>query len=161
MNTPNSHDVKVLNALAAGAVDSADGYAEAAAVTEDARYRDLFARRSEERRRIATELQDAVHGLGGQPEDDSSILAKAQRAFTDIKHALVRDEATALHSVERGEEHLHARFEHALADESLSATTKETIRRAYAAVKVGQDQMQDLRRSLEGQHDADNPLFPQ
>lgn len=161
MNAPNSHDIKVMNGLAAGAMDSADGYAEAAASTEDARHRDLFLQRSQERRQIAAELQDAVLALGGQPDDDSSILAKAQRAFTDIKHALVRDEATALHSVERGEEHLQSRFEHALADDALSATTKETIRRAHASVKLGQEQMHDLRRSLEGQHDADNPLYPQ
>ena len=31
--------------------------------------------------------------MGGQPEDEGSILAKAQRAFMDIKHALMRDEA--------------------------------------------------------------------
>ena len=161
MNAPNSHDIKVLNHLAVGAVDSADGYAEAAAETEDPRYRDLFLRRSEERRQVASDLQAAVRDMGGQPEDEGSILAKAQRAFMDIKHALMRDEAAVVGSVEGGETHLRAGFEHALADAALSATTKETIRRAYAAVKIGQDEMHVLRRSLEGQHDADNPLYPQ
>ena len=42
----------------------------------------------------------------------------------------------------------------ALDDDSLSATTRETIRRAQAAVKSGHDEMHVLRRSLEGQHDA-------
>ena len=161
MNAPNSHDIKVLNHLAVGAVDSADGYAEAAAETEDPRYRDLFLRRSEERRQVASDLQTAVRGMGGQPEDEGSILAKAQRAFMDIKHALLRDEAAVVGSIEGGETHLRARFDHALADAALSATTKETIRRAYAAVKTGHDEMHLLRRSLEGQRDADNPLHPQ
>ncbi|MGH7018378.1 MAG: PA2169 family four-helix-bundle protein, partial [Brevundimonas sp.] len=151
----------VLNGLAEGLIDSADGYAEAAAETVDARYRDLFVRRSDERRRIASELQAAVRGMGGHPEDEGSILAKAQRAFMDIKHALLRDEASLVGSIESGETHLQARFDRALSDEALSATTRETIRRAYAAVKSGHDEMHVLRRSLEGQHDADNPLFPQ
>ncbi|MGH7026514.1 PA2169 family four-helix-bundle protein [Brevundimonas sp.] len=161
MNSPNSHDIEVLNHLAEGLIDSADGYAEAAAETEDARYRALFQRRSEERRRSASELQATVRGLGGHAEDEGSILAKAQRAFMDIKHALLRDEASVVGSVESGETHLQARFDHALADEALSATTRETIRRAYAAVRTSRDEMHALRRSLEGQRDADNPLHPQ
>ena len=161
MSSPNSHDIKVLNSLAVGAVDSADGYAEAAAETEDPRYRDLFLRRSEERRQVASDLQAAVRDMGGQPEDEGSILAKAQRAFMDIKHALMRDEASVVGSIESGEAHLQARFDRALSDEALSATTRETIRRAHAAVRTGQDEMHVLRRSLEGRQDADNPLYPQ
>lgn len=161
MNSPNSHDIKILNGLAEGLIDSADGYTEAAAETEDPRYRDLFLRRSDERRRVAADLQTAVRGMGGNPEDEGSILAKAQRAFMDIKHALMRDDASVVGSVESGEAHLQARFDRALTDETLSATTRETIRRAYAAVSAGHDEMHVLRRSLEGQHDADNPLFPQ
>ena len=161
MNAPNSHDIKVLNHLAVGAVDSADGYAEAAAETEDPRYRDLFLRRSEERRQVASDLQAAVRDMGGQPEDEGSILAKAQRAFMDIKHALMRDEASVVGSIESGEAHLQARFDRALSDEALSATTREAIRRAHAAVRTGQDEMHVLRRSLEGRQDADNPLYPQ
>lgn len=161
MSSPNSHDIKVLNSLAVGVVDSTDGYAEAAAETDDPRYRDLFLRRSQERRRVAADLQVAVRGMGGHPEDEGSILAKAQRAFMDIKHALMRDEASVVGSVESGEAHLQARFDRALSDGALSATTRETIRRAQAAVRSGHEEMHVLRRSLEGQHDADNPLHPQ
>lgn len=161
MNSLNSHDIKVLNGLAEGLIDSADGYAEAAAETEDMRYRDLFLSRSAERHRIASDLQATVRGMGGHPDDEGSILAKAQRAFMDIKHALMRDEASVVGSVERGEAHLQARFDRALSDEALSATTRETIRRAQAAVRAGHEEMHVLRRSLEGQHDADNPLHPQ
>ena len=150
MNAPNSHDIKVLNHLAVGAVDSADGYAEAAAETSDPRYRDLFLRRSEERRRVGADLQAAVRGMGGHPEDEGSILAKAQRAFMDIKHALLRDEAAVVGSIEGGETHLRARFDHALADAALSATTKETIRRAYADVQQGREQLSVLKRGLAG-----------
>jgi uncharacterized protein (TIGR02284 family) len=161
VSAPNSHDIKILNGLAEGLTDSADGYAQASAETSDPRYRELFVRRSDERRRIAAELQAAVRGMGGQSEDEGSILAKAQRAFADIKHALMRDEASVVGSIENGESHLQARFDRALSDEALSATTRETLRRALAAVRSGHEEMHVLRRSLEGQQDADNPLYPQ
>ena len=161
MSTPNDHDIKVLNGLIETTLDSADGYREAATETQDPHYRTLFERRAEERRRVVDDLSAAVRGMGGDPEAEGSILAKAQRAFMDIKHALMRDEASVVGSIESGEAHLQARFDRALSDEALSATTREAIRRAHAAVRTGQDEMHVLRRSLEGRQDADNPLYPQ
>ena len=157
----NSHDIKALNGLVEGLIDSADGYHQAAVEAADGPYRAWFEAQAAERRRLAEGFKAAVRERGGSPEEDGSILAKAQRAFMDIKHALLRDEAAVVGSIEGGETHLRARFDHALTDAALSATTKETIRRAYAAIKSGHDEMHVLRRSLEGQRDADNPLHPQ
>ena len=161
MSTPNSHDVHVLNSLIETTLDSADGYREAAKETENANYRTLFEQRSFERQQVATDLQGTVRTLGAEPEDDGSILAKAHRAFLDIKHALLRDEQAVVNSVENGEDFIKAKFEKALEDSDVSATTRETIRRANDSVKSGHDQMRDLKHSLEGRTDADNRLFPQ
>lgn len=161
MSTPNSHDIHVLNGLIETTIDSVDGYREAAKETDNTAYRTLFERRSFERQQVASDLQGVVRTLGGEPEDDGSILAKAHRAFLDIKHALVRDEQAVVNSVENGEDHIKAKFERALEDSNVSATTRETIRRAYDSVKSGHDQMRDLKHSLDGQHDASNPLYPQ
>lgn len=144
----NSHDIKVLNGLVEGLVDSADGYHQAAVETADGPYRTWFEARAAERRRLAETFKAAVRDRGGSPEEDASILAKAQRAFMDVKHALLRNDASVLGTVETGEEQLTARFERALADEGLSATTKETIRRAYAEVQQGREQLSVLKRGL-------------
>lgn len=144
----NSHDIKVLNGLVEGLVDSADGYHQAAVETADGSYRTWFEARAAERRRLAETFKAAVRDRGGSPEEDASILAKAQRAFMDVKHALLRNDASVLGTVETGEEQLTARFERALADEGLSATTKETIRRAYAEVQQGREQLSVLKRGL-------------
>lgn len=160
MSTPNHHDIQVLNSLIETTIDSADGYREAAKETDKPNYRTLFEARGVERQQIAGELQDAVRALGGDPEDDGTILAKAHRAFLDIKHALIRDEQAVVNSVENGEDFIKAKYEKAIADSNVSSTTRETIRRAYARVKEGHDQMRDLKHSLEGQQDADNRLFP-
>ena len=160
MSNANRHDIHVLNTLIQTAIDSADGYREASTETDDPGRRDLFGRRSFERRQVAEELQSTVRALGGDPAAEGSILAKAQRAFADIRHALMRDEASMVGAVESAEDTLRSRFEKALEDSHISATTRETIRRAFARVSEGAEGLHDLRHSLEGQRDASNPLFP-
>lgn len=158
MSTTQEHDIRVLNGLIETTLDSADGYREAAKETEDTRYKSVFEKRSTERAKVASDLQGEVRTLGGEPEDDGSILAKAHRAFLDVKHALLRDEQAVVNSVENGEDHIKAKFERALEDSDVSATTKEAIRRAYASVKDGHDQMRDLKHSLEAS--SGNPAPP-
>ncbi|WP_374516799.1 PA2169 family four-helix-bundle protein [Brevundimonas sp.] len=160
MSNANRHDVHVLNGLIGATLDSADGYREAADGAADPGHRDLFERRAFERRRLAEELSFTVRNLGGEPHADGSILAKAQRAFTDVKHALLRDELTIVGAVESAEDQVKARFEKALEDSDISATTRETIRRAWTQVRDGHDQMRDLKHSLQGQRDAGSRLFP-
>ncbi|WP_298746168.1 PA2169 family four-helix-bundle protein [uncultured Brevundimonas sp.] len=160
MSNANRHDIHVLNNLIQTAIDSADGYREASTEADDPGRRDLFGRRSFERRQVAEELQSTVRALGGDPAAEGSILAKAQRAFADIRHALMRDEASRVGVVEGADEAVRARFEKALEDSQISATTRETIRRAFARVSSGRDDLHDLRHSLEGQRDASNRLYP-
>lgn len=158
---PNHPDIHALNGLIQGLIDNADGYGEAAAETDHPTYRELFQRRALERRQIAGDLASDVRRLGGEPPTGGSILAKAQRAFADIKHALMRDEVTVVGAVEASEDALQGKFERALADTQISATTRETLRRAYDPIRAGHDQMRDLKHSLEGQRDASNGLYPQ
>lgn len=160
MSNANRHDIQVLNGLIRTVIDSADGYHDAVDNTDDPGHRDLFARREAERRVIAEDLSSNVRVLGGEPDADGSILAKAQRAFTDVKHALLRDELTVVGAVEGADDHVKGQFEKALQDSHISATTRETIRRAFDRVSSNQD-LAGLRHSLEGQRDAANPLFPQ
>lgn len=146
----NSHDIKVLNSLIEGLIDSADGYHLAAAEAADGAWRGWFEARAAERRRLADDFKTAVRERGGSPDDDGSILSKAQRAFMDVKNALLRNDASVMETVERGEAQLKARFDRALADEALSATTRETIRRAYGEVQHGHEQLSALKPGLAG-----------
>ena len=160
MSNANRHDIHVLNTLIQSTIDSADGYRLASTETDDPGHRDLFGRRSFERRQVAEELQSTVRALGGDPAADGSILAKAQRAFADVKHALMRDETGMIGAVETAEEAVRTRFEKALEDSHISATTRDTIRRAFSRVSEGRDEVHELRHSLEGQRDAGNRLYP-
>ena len=55
MHTNEDH-IKLVNGLVETTIDSADGYAEAAKDADNSRYTELFQRRAQERRTIASEL---------------------------------------------------------------------------------------------------------
>lgn len=149
--TDTSHDIRTLNGLIATTIDSVDGYTEAAKDSENPRFTQMFTARAEERRTVATNLQGEVSRLGGNPEDDGTVLAGAHRMFLDLKAAVTdRDDKAIVNEVERGEDHIKAKFEAAMQDGELSAATKSAIGAAWGSVKTGHDQMRDLKHSMEG-----------
>ena len=145
-----SHDIRTLNGLIATTLDSADGYDAAAKDAENGRFTDRFLTRASERRQVVTELQAEVSRQGGNPEDDGTILAGAHRAFLDLKAVVTgKDDKAIVNEVERGEDHIKAKFENALQDNELSASTKSAVQAAWRSVKNGHDEMRDLKHSME------------
>lgn len=154
----NKHDIHVLNTLLSATADSADRLAR---VTSDSEgHRDLFSSLADERREMVRTLETAIISLGGHPDAGGSILAKAQRAVMDARHALLGDEAGLAHAADDGEAALDRNYEAALADPKLAATTREVIRRLHATLHVERKEVHELRRSLDSRRDADLPLFP-
>ena len=148
--TETSHDIRTLNGLIATTLDSVDGYTEAAKDAKDSRYAGLFTARADERRQVVIALQGEVTRLGGKPEDDGTILASAHRAFLDLKAAVTgQDDKAIVNEVERGEDHIKAKFEAALKDNDLSPATTTAIATAFGSVRAGHDEMRDLKHALE------------
>lgn len=148
--TETSHDIRTLNGLIATTLDSVDGYDEAAKDAENSRYVQLFTARAAERREVVAALRGEVTRLGGNPEDDGTILAGAHRAFLDLKAAVTgQDDKAVVDEVERGEDHIKAKYEDALKDNELSPDTRAVIERAYGSVRAGHDEMRDLKHALE------------
>ena len=149
--TDTSYDIRTLNGLIATTIDSVDGYTEAAKDADSMRYGDLFTARASERRSVATGLQSEVTRLGGNPEDDGTILAGAHRVFVNLKSAVTgKDDKAIIDEVERGEDHILHKFQDALKDTQLSPQTRSAIEQAFTSVRTGHDQMRDLKHSLEG-----------
>ena len=145
-----SHDTRTLNDLIATVIDSVDGYTESAKDVGSPRFKDLFLARAGERREVADRLRTQVSALGGDPEDDGTILAAGHRAFVNLKSAVTgKDDKAIVAEVERGEDHLKAKFEDALKDDNLSASVRESIQSAWSSVKQGHDEMSALKHSLE------------
>lgn len=148
--TNRNHDISTLNNLIATTLDSVDGYAEAANAHETGRFTALFTQGASERRAVATRLQQHVSSLGGEPEDDGTVLAGAHRVFLNLK-ALVtgHDDKAIINEVEAGEDHIKGTFEDALGDMTLSPDVRALIQEAYVSVKAGHDEVRDLKHSLE------------
>ena len=148
MSHTNEDHIKLVNGLVETTIDSADGYAEAAKDADGSSYKDLFERRAQERRSIASELQDEVRRLGGEPKDDGILLAAAHRVFVNLKDSLTKGDEAVINEVESGEDHIKARFEKALGDTDVDGQTRAAIEKAWTSVKSGHDQMRDLKHSL-------------
>jgi uncharacterized protein (TIGR02284 family) len=146
----NSHDISTLNSLIATTIDSVDGYTEAAKDSDNSRFSAMFTSRAGERRQVATKLQQEVSRLGGNPEDDGTVLAGAHRVFLNLKAAVTgKDDKAIVNEVEAGEDHIKAKFEDALEDAELSPQVKAVVRECYGSVKEGHDEMRDLKHSME------------
>jgi uncharacterized protein (TIGR02284 family) len=153
MSSSTDHDIKVLNTLIETTIDSAEGYGEAAKDAENTRYAAVFQQRAAERRQIAQRLQQQVRAMGGNPEDDGTVLAKAHRMFVELRAKMSsKDDTAIVDEVERGEDHIKAKYEDALKDNEVSAGTRSLINEAFVSVKAGHDQMRDLKHALHGSH---------
>ena len=144
--THSNHDhIHLLNGLIETTIDSAAGYAEAAKDAESGHYKSLFEHRAAERRAVVSDLQGEVRRLGGEPEDDGSILAAAHRVFVNLRDALSKGDAAVISEVESGEDFIKAKFEKALEDTDVELETRAAITKAWGSIKAGHDQMRDLK----------------
>jgi uncharacterized protein (TIGR02284 family) len=145
-----SHEIRTLNGLIATTLDSVDGYTESAKDIESTRFGTMFTNRARERRQAASALQARVASLGGNPEDDGTVLAGAHRMFVNLKSTITgQDDKAIIDEVERGEDHIKAKYESALEDRDLSPETRSVIEQAWHSVREGHDQMRDLKHSME------------
>lgn len=148
--TDTSHDIRTLNGLIATTIDSVDGYRTSAQDVTNPRFAELFTARASERSSVAEQLRAEVRKLGGNPEDDGTILAAGHRAFVDLKAAVTgRDDLAIVTEVERGEDHIKAKFESALKDDTLSPGCRGLVETAFGSVKRGHDEMRNLKHSLD------------
>lgn len=148
MTATNEHDVKVLNDLIATTLDSADGYGEASKDAKSSQLASLFRDRAAEREQVVGKLQQRVAFLGGKPEDSGTVLASAHRMFTNLRNSLSKSDEAVIDEVERGEDHIKAKFESALKDDDLDPAVRQLIQTAFTSVREGHDQMSALKHGL-------------
>jgi len=142
-------DISTLNTLIKTTLDSVKGFEEATKDSDTGRFNSFFVEGARERREVVSRLQEEVRRLGGNPEDDSSVAGAAHRTFLNLKQAVMgRDDKAIIEEVERGEDHIKAKFEIALKDADLAPATRSIIRDAFTSVKAGHDQASALKHSL-------------
>ncbi|HYD38101.1 MAG TPA: PA2169 family four-helix-bundle protein [Allosphingosinicella sp.] len=145
----SDHDVTVLNSLIETTIDSVDGYRHSADEATNPQFADIFRRRAQERAQLVERLRERVRALGGTPEDEGGLLARAHRQFLSLRDAVTgRDDKAVIAEVDRGESYLNAKWEAALADTDLSAETLRLIRDGYQSVRSGHEQWEQIHRQL-------------
>lgn len=145
------NDIATLNSLIATTLDSCDGYRRAAEESNNPQHQAMFNEFAADRERIVRELQQQVRSLGGNPEDDGTILAMAHRAFLSLRDAVTgSDDAAVVAEVERGEDHIKHKYEAAL-DGGLSSGVEAVVREAYQLVRRGHDRVSAIKHMQEGQ----------
>ncbi len=150
MTDHNSGEISVLNTLIATTIDSINGYENSAKDIESHRFADIFRQRANERRQVVEDLRVEVRRLGGNAEDDGSLMGKTHQRFEDLKAAITgNDDKAIINEVERGEDYLKEKFEAALNSDDLTGDARTTVERCYQSVRSGHDQMSQLKHGME------------
>lgn len=150
MNTDNlDKTIDVLNDLIETSKDGEAGFRSCAEDVNSLELKSLFNERALECAAAAEELQTLVLGLGGDPEDDTSMSGDLHRRWIDFKALLGgQDELAILDECERGEDVAKKRYSEALENE-LPSNIRERVQHQYADVLRNHDQIKALRNSAD------------
>jgi uncharacterized protein (TIGR02284 family) len=148
-STGASHDISVLNSLIETTIDSVDGYRRSAQEATNSRFSSGFLERANEREQIVSRLRERVRALGGNPEDDGSVLAAAHRAFLSLRDKVTgADDEAVIAEVDHGESYLNEKWETALKDGELSPETRTLVQQCYDSVREGRDTFRRLHEDM-------------
>ncbi len=137
--------ISTLNNLVQTCKDGANGFRVAAEGVQTSDLRDAFTRYAQQRSQFATELQDEVRKLGGDPETSGSVAASLHRGWINIREALSgNDEKAVLNEAERGEDVAVSSYQDAM-KQALPADVLSIIQRQYMQVKEAHDRVKSLR----------------
>jgi uncharacterized protein (TIGR02284 family) len=144
-----SHDITVTNTLIATTLDSMKGYQRAAEDSDVSTHVQFFREMSEERSKVASDLQAHVRSLGGDPETESSTAGGAHRGWLDLKAAITgKDEDAIIKEVENGEDYIKEKFEKALQDDELSPQTRGVLEKCMESVRKGHSRASAMKHAL-------------
>jgi uncharacterized protein (TIGR02284 family) len=115
---------------------------------KDSELRSLFGSCSQQRSKVASELQNEAVRLGeSKPEDSSSVGGSLHRARTTLEGTVSAQDAHAiLAKCERGEDSAVKKYKKTM-EENLASPVREIISRQYDEVKSAHDRICTLRDS--------------
>jgi len=126
-------------------IDAYDGLVESAEEISDPAIAKLFRELSQERSKLATELQDHVEWNGEEAIAAGSFAAGVHRAWINVRSKLSSgDPHVVLVEAEFGEDHIKDAYEDVLTQTAGSAMNS-LLQKQYAIVKAGHDRIRDLR----------------
>jgi len=138
-------NTSMLNDLIETSKDGENGFRSAAEDAKSAELKATFLRRAEDCAKGASELQQLVSRMGGNPEQGGSVAGAMHRGWMDLKAKVThRDDLAILEECERGEDVAKAKYRKAL-DASLPDDVRAVVQRQYDGVVSNHDAVRDLR----------------
>ena len=145
--------IAVLNSLIGAGRDAERGFLAAADGVSEPELVEIFSHYAVQRAKFASELEDRVRTLRGEPVKGGSVLGEVHRGWMGLKAAVDSNETHAiLAECERGEDMAVMAYRHALAERDLDKQTREVIQRQYEFVQAGHDRVRQLRDSATYAH---------
>jgi uncharacterized protein (TIGR02284 family) len=127
--------ISTLNGLIEICRDGQEGFRTAAEGVKSAKLRELFQSYSQQRAGFASELQDEVRRLGGEPEQTGSLVASLHRGWMGLRAALEGgDERAIVGECERGEEMALDTYRSSLGTD-MPASVRAMVERQFAEIK--------------------------
>ncbi len=137
--------IETLNELIETAKDGEYGFLSSAEYVRSPEVRKLFARRADECRQAAMELQILVVALGGEAEDDGSTTGTVHRGWMAIKDTLSGySDRAILEETERGEDSALSSYRKAL-EKPLAQEVRTVVEQQLQGVRRNHAQLRALR----------------
>jgi len=147
MANDNDEVISTLNNLIETCKDGQNGFRTAAEGVKNSELISLFNTYSKQRGQFASELQNEVRLLGGDPENMGSTAAALHRGWINIKSTVTgEDEGAVISECERGEDSAVKAYEEAL-QKNLPANLRTTVETQFARVKEAHDRIRSLEKA--------------
>jgi uncharacterized protein (TIGR02284 family) len=143
----NDEVISVLNDLIQTSKDGEQGFRSCAedANERDAQFKVLFEESSRGCAAAASELQELVRALGGDPATHGSVSGSMHRQWLNIKSLITgKDDEAVLTECEREEDAALKSYREAL-QKDLSANIRMVVERQYQGVLANHDRVKSLR----------------
>ena len=143
----NDDVISTLNDLIQTSKDGEEGFRVCAedAAQRDAQFKLAFEECSRGCAAAASELQELVRALGGDPAKHGSISGSMHRQWVNIKSLIAgKDDEAVLNECERGEDAALKTYREAL-QKDLPANIRMVVERQYQGVLANHDRVKSLR----------------
>jgi uncharacterized protein (TIGR02284 family) len=144
--------ISVLNNLIETCRDGQNGFQSAAEGVTNPSLKESFFQYAQQRGAFATELQEEVRALGGDPQTTGSVAGALHRGWINIKAAVTgKNEHNILEECERGEDSAMKNYQDALR-QSLPPTIINLINRQYQDVVITHNTIRSWRDQTRTAH---------
>jgi uncharacterized protein (TIGR02284 family) len=141
----NDDAIDTINHLVSIARDGVNGMSSAAEHAKSGQLKSTLQQLSQERSRVASQLQDLVRDLGGDPDRSGTTAGAVHRGWMNLKEAVsTTDDSSLIEECERGEDVAMNEFRQALG-KTLPSKAQQTVQSCFQEVKKSHDQIRQLR----------------